>query len=43
LPVSNFLRLAPDSDCIGKGTDVGIAYSGSAPDLGAYEAEPPVA
>jgi len=37
LPVSSFLRLAAGSDLIDKGTDVGIAYTGSAPDLGAYE------
>ncbi len=37
LPDSNFLRLAGGSDCIDAGTDVGIAYNGAAPDLGAYE------
>jgi len=37
LPKLNFLKLAPTSDLINKGTDVGLPYSGSAPDLGAYE------
>jgi hypothetical protein len=37
LPVSDFLKLASGSDLIDKGTDVGIAYTGIAPDLGAYE------
>ncbi len=38
LPTSNFLRLASSSDLINKGVNVGLPYSGSAPDLGAYEA-----
>jgi hypothetical protein len=37
LPNINFLKLAATSDLINAGTDVGIAYSGSDPDLGAYE------
>lgn len=37
LPVLNFLKLAAASAVIDKGVNVGIAYSGSAPDLGAYE------
>jgi hypothetical protein len=37
LPTINFLKLAAGSDLIEKGIDVGIPYSGSAPDLGAYE------
>ena len=37
LPVSNFLKLVSGSDLIDKGVNVGIAYTGSAPDLGAYE------
>jgi hypothetical protein len=37
LPVSNFLRLVAGSDLIDKGVNVGIAYTGSVPDLGAYE------
>ena len=41
LPASGFLHLATDSDLIDQGTDVGLPYSGTAPDLGAYEALPP--
>ena len=37
LPNCSFLHLVASSDLIGKGTNVGIAYSGSTPDLGAYE------
>ena len=37
LPTSNFLRLVAGSDLIDRGVNVGIAYAGSAPDLGAYE------
>jgi hypothetical protein len=37
LPDSDFLHLALGSDLIDKGINVGIAYTGSAPDLGAYE------
>jgi Right handed beta helix region len=37
LPVSNFLRLVAGSNLIDKGVNVGIAYTGNAPDLGAYE------
>ena len=37
LPNCDFLHLAAGSDLIGKGTNVGIAYFGSTPDLGAYE------
>lgn len=37
LPDSDFLHLVSSSNLIDKGTDVGIDYSGSAPDLGAYE------
>jgi hypothetical protein len=37
LPVLNFLRLAPGSDLINAGTDVGLPFNGAAPDLGAYE------
>ena len=39
LPTSDFLRLASGSDCINAGVDVGIAFLGGAPDLGAYERE----
>jgi hypothetical protein len=37
LPAINFLKLAAGSDLIEKGVNVGLPYSGSAPDLGAYE------
>jgi uncharacterized repeat protein (TIGR02059 family) len=38
LPDINFLKLAPGSDLIDKGTNVGLAFNGSAPDLGYSEA-----
>jgi len=37
LPTISFLKLAAGSQLIDKGTDVGLPYTGSAPDLGAYE------
>lgn len=37
LPISDFLRLAPDSNLINAGVDLGLPFSGGAPDLGAYE------
>jgi uncharacterized repeat protein (TIGR02059 family) len=37
LPVLNFLKLAKGSDLIDAGVDVGQAYDGKAPDLGAFE------
>src|ERR1035437_3375924 len=37
LPHLTFLHLAPTSPMINAGVNVGIAYSGSAPDLGAFE------
>ncbi|MFQ6036902.1 MAG: ankyrin repeat domain-containing protein [Sedimentisphaerales bacterium] len=37
LPESDFLRLAPGSDAIDAGTDVGLPFVGKAPDLGAFE------
>ncbi|MBN1308468.1 MAG: DUF4990 domain-containing protein [Chitinispirillaceae bacterium] len=37
LPDITFLKLAAGSDAIDKGVDVGLPYSGKAPDLGAYE------
>jgi hypothetical protein len=37
LPDLAFLKLRDDSEMIDKGTDVGLAYTGSAPDLGARE------
>jgi hypothetical protein len=38
LPDVDFLRLAPASKLIDQGVDVGLAFSGTAPDLGAFEA-----
>lgn len=40
LPTSDFLRLAPDSNLIDAGTDVGLPFNGIAPDLGAFETTP---
>lgn len=40
LPVSDFLRLASDSNLIDAGIDVGLPFNGDAPDLGAYETSP---
>jgi len=37
LPVVKSLHLVSSSDLIDKGGDVGLTYSGSAPDLGAFE------
>jgi len=37
LPALPFLRLAAGSHLIDAGTDAGLAYSGTAPDLGAFE------
>jgi MYXO-CTERM domain-containing protein len=37
LPNLGFLRLVQDSDLIDRGEDVGLKFTGSAPDLGAYE------
>lgn len=37
LPDVKFLHLVPGSDCINKGVNVGLPYSGTAPDLGAFE------
>ncbi|TWT97649.1 Pectate lyase L precursor [Botrimarina colliarenosi] len=37
LPVSDFLRLAPDSNLIDAGKNIGLPFSGLAPDLGAFE------
>ena len=37
LPVLPQLRLAPTSHLIDKGVDVGLPFTGSAPDLGAFE------
>jgi hypothetical protein len=37
LPTLKSLHLVSSSDLIDKGSDVGLSYSGSAPDLGAFE------
>lgn len=37
LPNVNFMHLAAGSDLIDKGTDVGLPFTGTAPDLGAFE------
>lgn len=37
LPISSFLRLTSATAVIDKGTNVGIAFNGTAPDLGAFE------
>jgi hypothetical protein len=37
LPVIDFFHLAPTSHLVDAGTDVGLPYTGSAPDLGAFE------
>ncbi|MBW2523983.1 MAG: DUF4990 domain-containing protein [Deltaproteobacteria bacterium] len=37
LPELDYLRLAPDSDLVDAGIDVGMPFNGAAPDLGAYE------
>jgi hypothetical protein len=37
LPCVPFMRLSPTSQLIDKGVDVGIAFLGAAPDLGAFE------
>src|SRR5674476_1595095 len=37
LPVTNFLHLAAGSSLIDVGVNVGLAYAGNAPDLGAFE------
>ncbi len=37
LPDLDFLKIAPDSDLIDAGSDLGLPYFGAAPDLGAFE------
>jgi Right handed beta helix region len=37
LPAITFMHLAPGSDLINAGTDVGLPFNGSAPDLGCFE------
>ena len=39
LPSLDFMKLSAGSQMIDQGTDVGIAFNGAAPDLGAYEYE----
>jgi hypothetical protein len=39
LPVLDFLRLKAGSDLINAGTNVGQSFKGTAPDLGAFEAQ----
>jgi hypothetical protein len=41
LPVLPYLRLVPSSDLIDKGVNLGLPYSGAAPDLGAFEGSAP--
>jgi ankyrin repeat protein len=40
IPRNDFLRLAPASAAIDKGTDVGMPFIGARPDLGAFEYDP---
>ena len=42
LPENIFARPRPGGNLIDKGTDVGLPFLGSAPDLGAFESRPPV-
>jgi hypothetical protein len=42
LPQLPFLRLAAGSDLIDKGVNLGLPFSGAAPDLGAFEGSTPV-
>ncbi len=37
LPVINFMKLSATSNLIDKGTNVGLAFNGTAPDVGAFE------
>lgn len=37
LPDINFMKLAPGSDLIDAGIDIGLPFSGTAPDIGAFE------
>jgi len=43
LPDLDFLKLAPDSDLIDAGEDVGLNFFDAAPDLGAFETGEPLA
>jgi hypothetical protein len=40
LPELKFARLVSTSDLIDAGVNVGLSYSGAAPDIGAYEFDP---
>ncbi len=40
LPLIDFLHLAPGSHLIDAGTNVGLPFNGTAPDLGAFETSP---
>jgi hypothetical protein len=40
LPDIGFLRLAPNSDLLDRGVNIGLPFSGAAPDLGALEHQP---
>jgi hypothetical protein len=42
LPALPYLHLASGSDLLDKGVDVGLPYTGAAPDLGAFEGSTPV-
>ena len=37
LPQTDFLKLAPASDLIDRGVNVGLPFNGIAPDMGAFE------
>lgn len=39
LTETDFMRLAPTSDLIDRGVDIGFPYNGSAPDIGAFESQ----
>jgi len=40
VPHNNFLKLAPTSDVIDKGVDIGMPFVGEKPDLGSFEYDP---
>ncbi len=42
LPVLTSLHLQPGSDLVDRGTNVGLPFNGTAPDLGAFETGPPL-
>ncbi len=42
LPVLTFMHLATGSDLIDRGTNIGLPFNGTAPDLGAFETSEPV-